>query len=224
MERIIGKNGNEGATPEQVVNYLIGNAKVGSTNLSMKLAQRMQNVLGAGSEEWNALRQATWQKLTSKPEGMIQPGPQMQNSRIMDFLNGSGASLAKSMFSPPERQTMLDYASLMQQLTPKPGAVNYSNTAPILGMMARNMGDHLMASIGAHVAGPAGAAAGVLTSRAIRGALKERGTAGRVARSLYQGPGRADATFRNQMTRYGSVAARAAVTVNPRPGFYDQAQ
>jgi hypothetical protein len=212
MERIIGKNGQEGATPEQVANYLMGNAKVGSTNLSVKLAQHIQQILG--DDEWNGIRQGVWARLTTKPEGMIQAEAQAQSQRIMDFLNGSGASLAKAMFSQSDRDMMRQYAGLMQQLRPKPGAVNYSNTAPVLRQMADRLGGHIFhtiaASVGASAGGLPGAVAGIAASAGARAAM-QRAAAGRVARSLYGSASRnaADRAFANQMARYGSIAARS---------------
>lgn len=69
MEKIIGRNGGEGATPTEVANYLYGQAKVGGTGLSVRLALRMQNVLGADSPEWSAIRQGLWSRLSEATEG-----------------------------------------------------------------------------------------------------------------------------------------------------------
>lgn len=209
MERIVGRNGQEGATPTEVANYLYGNAKVGGTGLSVRLANRMQQVLGANSPEWSAIRQGLWSRLSEATEGTTEFGSQKQNNRIMEFLNGSGAPLAQTMFSPQERALMSRYAMLQQQLTPKPGTVNYSNTAPVLRMILSNMGRNISALVGDIAAGPAGAVAAYGTNTAAK-ALAERSAAGRVARSLYRSPAQnyADQMFVRQMQRYGTLAAR----------------
>jgi hypothetical protein len=210
MEKITGRNGTEGATPTEVANYLYGSAKVGGTGLSVRLAQRMQNVLGADSPEWSAIRQGLWSRLSAATEGTTDFGPQKSANRISEFLNGSGKPLAQVMFSGPERDLMGRYAGLQRQITPKPGTVNYSNTAPVLRMILSNTGRNLAALLGDVAGGPAGAVAAYGTSAAAK-AMTERSAAGRVARSLYNSPAQnaANATFANQMARYGAVASRS---------------
>lgn len=215
MERITGRNGGDGATPTEVGNYLYGNARVGGSGLSVRLANRMKDVLGDQSPEWSAIRQGLWSRLSSATEGTTEFGPQRQANRIMEFLNGSGAPLAQTMFSSQERALMSRYAMVMQQLTPKPGTVNYSNTAPVLRMIMSNALRGLAVMLGEATAGPAGAAAGFGAPFAAK-ALAERSAAGRVARSLYQSPAQnaSDAQFSQQMARYGALAARSLTGIS----------
>ena len=77
----------------------------------------------------------------------------------------SGAPLARMMFSPQERALMNQYAALQRQLTPLPGTVNYSNTAPVLRMLINNARRGIFASLGAVAAGPIGTLAGVAGGR-----------------------------------------------------------
>jgi hypothetical protein len=208
MERIIGRNGGEGATPTEVANYLYGNARVGATGLSVRLAQRMRGVLGDGSPEWAALRQGLWARLTQATEGATEMGPQRIASRISEFLRGSGAPMAQVMFTPQERNLMRQFAALQQQLTPKPGTVNYSNTAPVLRMLANNALRGILASLGAVHSGPIGAVAGFYGHHVMSGAataLGERSAAGRVARSLYRSPAQ-NAPKRASPIRWGVTA------------------
>jgi hypothetical protein len=130
-------------------------------------------------------------------------------SRIGEFLTGSGMPLAQAMFSPAERRQMTNFMHLQQQLEPRQGTVNYSNTAPVLRQLTLGAFKNIMLLIGDAVAGPAGALAG-WSARSVADRLVERSAAGRVARSLYQTPARqqADARFGEQMGRYGAYASR----------------
>jgi len=215
MERIVGRNGAEGATPNEVANWLYGSAKVGGTGLSVRLAQRMQEVLGANSPEWAGLRQGLWARLTQATEGTTEFGPARIANRISEFLNGSGAPLAQTMFTPQERRLMQNFMQLQQQLTPRPGTVNYSNTAPVLRQLTLNAFRGILATIGASVAGPVGLAAG-LAARPVADTIASRTAAGRIARSLYQTPAtqQTEERFVQQMGRYGALASRA---ITPHP-------
>src|SRR6516225_5469451 len=80
----------------------------------------MQQVLGADSREWTAIRQGLWSRLSQATEGTTAMGPQKSANRISEFLNGSGSPLAKVMFSQAERDLMERYANLQRQITPQP--------------------------------------------------------------------------------------------------------
>jgi hypothetical protein len=124
-------------------------------------------------------------------EGTTEMGSQRITNRISEFLKGSGAPLAQVMFTPQERNLMRQFAALQQQLTPRPGTVNYSNTAPVLRMLMTNALRGIAASLGMVHAGPLGAMASLYAHHQLSAAataLGERSAAGRVARSLYRSP------------------------------------
>jgi hypothetical protein len=188
MEKIIGRNGGDGATPTEIANYLYGNAKVGGSGTSVRLAQRLQDVLGPQSPEWSAVRQGLWSRLTEATEGTAAFGPQRISNRVGEFLNGSGKPLAQMMFTAGERSQMQRYAELQQQLTPKPGAVNYSNTGVLMSALKASA-NSILTFLGAHLGGPVGAVAGAAVGP-IGSRIKENMAAGALSRSLYQ-PGAA---------------------------------
>jgi hypothetical protein len=217
MERIVGRNGGDGSTPTEVANWLYGAAKAGGTGLSVRLTQHLRDLLGENSAEWTAIRQGLWSRLTQSTEGVTDFGPARIVNRISEFLNGSGAPLAQTMFSPRERQLMTNFANLQQQLTPRPGTVNYSNTAPMLRMLTLQAFRGVLAALGeSMLPGGAGAVAGWGAVPAAQ-RLVERSTAGTVARSLYQTPAQqqADARFLEQMGRYGTYLSQVL-----RGGFH----
>jgi len=214
MEKIIGRNGNEGATPTEVANWLYGQAKVGGTGLSVRLAQHIARRSWRRLFEWSAIRQGLWQRLTSATDGVTQMGPARIANRIAEFLNGSGQPLAQSMFSAQERMMMEKFANLHRQLEPKAGAVNYSNTAPVLAMLVRNAFRGVIAALGAGLDGGfAGGVVGHIIGGQVAKAgekLSARSAAGRVARSLYMTPQmlQRDARFAERMGRHGALLSR----------------
>src|SRR6185437_320952 len=58
MRRIVDRN----ATPEETANMIIGSGKIGNSGLPVRIADRLEQVLGSNSDSWSALRQAMWQK------------------------------------------------------------------------------------------------------------------------------------------------------------------
>lgn len=216
MERIVGHRGGEGATATEVANMLYGEARIGGSGLSVRLAQRLQNVLGPESPEWVGIRQGLWSKLTEATEGRIEMGTQKASERISEFLNGSGKPLAHVLFAPNERALMGQYAGLLQQLTPKPGTVNYSNTATTLSMLANQALKGIGTALGATAGGPMGAVGGLAAGQAA-GAIGERSTAGHVARSLYGAPGAA--ALQDEAARRRSALISAIVGRGSQPAL-----
>lgn len=224
IERITGRNGYDGSTPTEIANWLYGNAKIGATGTSYRVAQRVRDIVGEDSPAWVAVKQGLWQRLTAKAEGVNPMGTQAIANRISEFLNGSGAPLAQTMFSAQERQLMGRFASLMQQLTPLPRTVNDSGTAPMLGMMARQLFRTITGAIGAGLVGPAAhmvggpIAAGVAGLAAHQAGARAgerimgRAAAARVVKSFYQTPAhqQAEARLAEQAGRYGAVVSKMA--------------
>lgn len=109
MRRIVERN----ATPEETANMIIGAGKVGNAGLPVRLADRLEHVLGADSDAWSVLRQAMWQKASQvrNVAGEIDPG-RSANS-ITDF---TGSSLGQRMFTGQERNAMRAHAQGIRDL------------------------------------------------------------------------------------------------------------
>ena len=109
---------------------------------------------------------------------------------------------------------MARFAGLLKQMVPPPGAVNHSNTAPVLSKIAAQSFNSIVAMLGAAAHGPIGLAAG-LASNVVRKGVQERSAVNRVTNSLYGSP--ADDVQRralaSQSGRRGSVAARTTIPV-----------
>jgi hypothetical protein len=209
IRRISGADGAPPAAPNDIVNKLFGATGTGNGVTAVPLAQELKRSLSP--EGWTAVRQGMWSKLTKATEGRTDWGPQKESERIFEFLNGSGKALSQVMFSNSERNLMTEYGKLLKQLTPKPGTVNYSNTAATLGKMLRGSIDGLFAAGGLHVAGPLGLAAG-MAGHGAQKAISDVVKASKVARSLYGTPSgvQADRKLMENIQRLITITGRGA--------------
>lgn len=169
-----------GFEPQKVLDELYGRSVVGGKASSAEYARGLRGFFGDGSSEWAAIRQAGWQKLTSKPEGSTEDfGPQAMANRIAGFVNGNGKSLASVLYKPDERATMAEFASVMRYLAPKRvaggSASPNSDTAPALGSMLTRAGQHgakigTMLGLGGFMTGGfSGAATGFALGKGVGG-------------------------------------------------------
>ncbi|MCJ2085504.1 hypothetical protein MKK88_05780 [Methylobacterium sp. E-005] len=135
---------NRDATPEQVANLLYSGTKVGQNANSVRLADRLKGVIGEESPEWSAIRQGAWQRVL----GPMEQSPQRAATRILDFVNGDGQSLAKRLFSDTERQHMTTLANVIKATAAPAGTANTSQSGNRLAGLMRKSLTALGASIG----------------------------------------------------------------------------
>lgn len=109
MRRIVDRN----ATPEEVANMIVGSGKIGNAGLPVRIADRLEQVLGADSDSWSALRQAMWQKASQvrNAAGAVDPARSVQG--INEF---TGSTLAQRMFTNQERAAMRAHAQGVRDL------------------------------------------------------------------------------------------------------------
>lgn len=109
MRRIVQRN----ATAEETANLIIGSGKIGQAGLPVRLADRLEQVLGANSEAWNSIRQAIWQK-ASQVRNAAGDGDALKSANsIRDF---AGSSLAQRMFTPEELMAMRNHGEGLRGL------------------------------------------------------------------------------------------------------------
>lgn len=109
MRRIVERN----ATPEETANMIIGAGKIGNSGLPVRIADRLEQVLGSDSDSWSALRQAMWQKTSQIRNSAGEIDPIKSANSITDFL---GSTLAQRMFTPQERSAMRSHAQGVRDL------------------------------------------------------------------------------------------------------------
>ncbi|WP_342167075.1 hypothetical protein [Methylobacterium sp. SD21] len=141
MDEIISRD----ATPEQIANRLYGGAKVGQNATSVRVADRLRDVLGPESPEWAAIRQGAWQRVL----GPMEQGPQRAAARIGEFLNGDGRSLAQRLFTEDERGNMQSLANVIRATASRAGTANASQSGNRLASLMRKSLTAIGASLGA---------------------------------------------------------------------------
>lgn len=112
MRRIVERN----ATPEEIANMLYGSARTGSTGLSVRLADRLEQTLGRDSEAFGSVRQAAWMRVSQPRNAAGEVDPAKAASNILDFVDGSGRSLAQRLFSREELGAMRNHVTGIRQL------------------------------------------------------------------------------------------------------------
>jgi hypothetical protein len=109
MRRIVDRN----ATPEEIANMVIGSGKIGNAGLPVRIADRLEQVLGADSDSWSAIRQAMWNKASQVRNAAGEVDPIRSANSINDFTQ---SSLAQRMFTPQERAAMRSHAQGVRDL------------------------------------------------------------------------------------------------------------
>jgi len=109
MQRIVDRH----ATPEEIANMVIGSGKLGNAGLPVRIADRLEQVLGAQSPEFNSVRQAIWQKASEIRNAAGEIDPLKSANAIRDF---TGSTLARRMFEPQELAAMRNHADGLRML------------------------------------------------------------------------------------------------------------
>lgn len=109
MRRIVERN----ATPEEISNMIIGSGKLGNAGLPVRIADRLEKILGADSDSWSTIRQAMWQKASQVRNSAGEVDPVRSANSISEFV---GSTLAQRMFTPQERQAMRSHAQGVRDL------------------------------------------------------------------------------------------------------------
>jgi hypothetical protein len=109
MRRIVDRN----ATPEEISNMVVGSGKIGNAGLPVRIADRLEQVLGADSDSWSAIRQAMWSKASQVRNAAGEVDPIRSANSIGEFTQ---SSLAQRMFTPQERAAMRSHAQGVRDL------------------------------------------------------------------------------------------------------------
>lgn len=109
MRRIVDRN----ATPEETANLIIGSGKIGTSGAPVRIADRLEEILGADSPAWSSIRQAMWRKASQIRTSAGEVDPAKSAASITDFSN---STLARRMFSPEELRAMRGHAQGVRDL------------------------------------------------------------------------------------------------------------
>jgi hypothetical protein len=178
---------NANITPVEVANAMFGASRIGEKGVSVRLAGKLKSMFGEGSDEFNSIRQAAWEKLTGTVEGKDAKGAQKIASNISDFVMGNGAPLARELFTKDELNQMVKFANVLKTTVPPKSATNAPNSgnrvSALMTPLARSIGEMLSGGAGAMVGNVPGAVAGIALAKGA-GAVKDWRTAVEATRAF----------------------------------------
>lgn len=124
-------------TPEEVVNYIFGRGKLGARGVSKRILDRLENVFGKDSEEWSALREVGWLRLSQDKSGRALSPKQFAKS-LEEALN-TNRSLMEKLYSKQELALMDRYKNVLLRTETPEGARNPSQTAFTIARLLRDL-------------------------------------------------------------------------------------
>jgi hypothetical protein len=167
--RFVQKMTDADASPDDVVKWLFGAGKLGTGQFNSTVAKGLKEVIGGKSDAWNELRQAAFRRMTQRPDGVEQWGPQAVFKQLGEFLTSPATrELAGELFTKQEAAVMRRYAAALKRLVPPPGAVNYSGTAYENARMASTLWQTIANGIGVTSGGLPGLVASEAAGRVSR--------------------------------------------------------
>lgn len=170
--------------PNQVAGWLFGASKNIGGAQSGILAKRLRDVLGADSPEFNMLRQAAWQRMTTKGDAMR--GTDDMASALREFLYGKGKPLSVQLFSPKELARINEFRQALEVLRKPQKATNPSGSGYEVGRAVMAAAQAASTALGFQAGGVGGAVAG----RAVPGVVGgwKNALAARAAANGIKGP------------------------------------
>tara|TARA_R110002126_G_scaffold115984_1_gene255024 strand:+ start:754 stop:3315 length:2562 start_codon:yes stop_codon:yes gene_type:complete len=103
-------------SPEEVVNYLIGNGQLGLRPQSARAFKKIREVVGKDSEEWLALREANFKRLSVNSEGKLVSGKVFQKN--LDMALEKNGSAMKELYSTAEISSFERFAKTYREAYP----------------------------------------------------------------------------------------------------------
>lgn len=143
VERILGKDKNPAAIPNDVADFIYGGSGVNPGSLNVAVAKRVRGILGDQSPEWSGIKQGLFSRLVETPEGVTDLGPGKIAQRLNQFLNGNGKEMAETIFSPAERSLLRQYSDLHRALEIPQAGANWSNTATFLAPLLKSASNRM---------------------------------------------------------------------------------
>jgi hypothetical protein len=121
--------------PTKLAESLVGSSgkSVGKSNPAWRLVEAVENVFGRNSDEFSAMRQASWAQLTRDIDGA-----QKMASNLGSFLTNS-RPVAERLFSPQELRKMLQLKRELEMLVAPPRSAMRPNTAAHLLKRGREL-------------------------------------------------------------------------------------
>lgn len=153
MQKITGGKFNGPATPNDVIDQIIGGSGVNPTTANRDIALHVRDILGSNSPEWSGIKQGLFSRLIETPGEQTTPMSSLQiKKRINNFLGGDGKEMADAVYTPADKDLIRQYGDMHGKLvTPQAGA-QWSNNAPLLRRMVDKLGVVVGLAVG-HMSG-----------------------------------------------------------------------
>ena len=116
--KIVKKIIEEAETPEQAVNFIFGASRLGAKLQSAKAAERIAKIFGRESQEWGAMKEVAWMKLSKDKMGRALSPEKFLAS--LATLKNEGPTLLNQLFSIKERYLINKYARAMRAAVKNP--------------------------------------------------------------------------------------------------------
>lgn len=114
-DRLINKVVTGEVTPQEMSNWLVGSSQIGSKGTSSRLLTRLTEATGNDQASMDAIRSGVANRLFGTVEGVTARNPAKIANDINEFFNGSGRDVANRLYTPPQRQAALNYASTLRR-------------------------------------------------------------------------------------------------------------
>ncbi len=137
--QVISRMVNEERTGAEVANWLLSSSTVGQAGISARVAAKVKGIVGATSDEWQAIRSSAWERVVNDATGKPRNAQQIAKA-IEDLTRGNGRALANQLYSPAELGQMQRLAAAIRNTATDPRAFNPSRSGYEL---VRAMGDKL---------------------------------------------------------------------------------
>jgi hypothetical protein len=207
VEKVIakwaGRDGGLKASPKTIIDDLMGSTGTkGTAPAVIDYLKRHTSPDTVGQ-----LKQAMWHRITES-DGAIPWKDQKVGERIIKFLDGDGAGMAKALYTPAEIKAMRELGNAHIKLLPIEGTTNPSKSGYVIARTMKSMAHSLLPFLGFHAGGLPGAAA-ALGAKSIAGKITDRRGA-QAARELFYGPQPRRASSRMPQS-FGALSAPIAI-------------
>lgn len=199
--RLAGADGHPPASSRDAVDALYGGD--GTKASSVALAGRLKQTLSP--ESWDSVRQGMWSHLTTKPEGMIEFGPQALSQRLHKFLS---EPMASTLYNSKELQMMKIIADEYKKMIPLPNTTNPSGSGVLASKMLRVAQGNLLPMLGMAMHGVGGVISGAAANKALSFVANRRAV--QQTRELFQGRPAPRPELNKNFERAAAILSHAA--------------
>lgn len=126
-QRAIVKIVQQDLTPTETMNIVFGASKLGDNQAASRIASRLKNIFGEGSEEFERIRAAAFSRLFQDSQGNFKPASTIVRE-IDELTMGKGSAVGKELFTSAQLKQLRDFRSSIARTVVPAEAKNPSKT------------------------------------------------------------------------------------------------